>query len=183
MKARRFPAPAKFQVRRYEESDFETVYAIDQLCYIPEIAYSRAELRWYLALAGAQCWVAETLKTKRAPQTIAGFIVTTSRGARGHILTIDVLEKFRRSGVASALLRRAETELEKRGTRETWLETATDNEPAIAFWRDRGYLMRGRLPHYYPNGVDAFAMSKVLAVRAREGMRSGPRHSPVRVRI
>lgn len=167
MKARRFPAPAKFKVRRYEEHDFETLYAIDQLCYAPEIAYSRAELRWYLAMRGAGCWVAENVGAKRVAAKIAGFLVATSRGAHGHILTIDVLEKFRRAKVASSLLRRAEAELAKGGVREMWLETATDNDGAIAFWRNRGYVTRGRLPHYYPNGVDAFAMSKTLAGRAR----------------
>ncbi len=166
MKARRFPAPAKFRVRRYVQNDFETLYAIDQLCYSPEIAYSRAALRWYLSLDGAQCWIAETLKARRAPQAIAAFIVAASHGSHGHILTIDVLEKFRRIGTASALLRRTEAEMEKRGMREIWLETATDNEAAIAFWKKHGYATRGRLPHYYPTGVDALAMSKVLATHA-----------------
>jgi|SRR5690348_12776013 [ribosomal protein S18]-alanine N-acetyltransferase len=166
MKARRFPAPAKFKVRRYEEDDFDTLYAIDQLCYGPEIAYSRAELRWYLAMRGAECWVAENAGAKRGGAKIAGFIVATSRGAHGHILTIDVLEKFRRVGAGRSLLRRAEAELAKCGVREIWLETATDNDGAIAFWKNRGYVTRGRLPHYYPTGVDAFAMSKSFAARA-----------------
>lgn len=166
MKARRFPAPAKFKVRRYEENDFETLYAIDQLCYIPQIAYSRVELHWYLAMRGAECWVAASAGAKRSAAKIAGFIVATSRGAHGHILTIDVLEQFRRAGIGRSLLRRAETELEKRGVREIWLETATDNESTISFWKNRGYITRGLLPHYYPNGVDAFAMSKSLVARA-----------------
>lgn len=166
MKARRFPAPKKFRIRRYGQDDFETLYAIDQLCYAPQIAYSRAELRRYLELFSAECWVAETPDTKRAPQTIAGFLVATSHGSRGHILTIDVLEKFRRAGVGTSLVRHAEAAMEKRGAREIWLETATDNGGAIAFWEKRGYAMRGRLANYYPNGVDAFAMSKILATHA-----------------
>ncbi|HXT87029.1 MAG TPA: N-acetyltransferase [Verrucomicrobiae bacterium] len=163
MKARCSPAPVKFKVRRYEENDFETLYAIDQLCYAPEIAYSRAELRRYLAMPEAECWVAANEGAKRGGAKIGGFIVATSRGAHGHILTIDVLEKFRRAGVGRLLLRRAEREMEKRGAREIWLETAVDNKSAIAFWKNRGYVTRGRLPHYYPTGVDALAMSKNLA--------------------
>lgn len=166
MKARRSPAPKKFRTRRYAQDDFETLYAIDQLCYAPEIAYSRAALRWYLSLPSSECWVAEKPAAKRGPATIAGFIVTTSHGSRGHILTIDVLEKFRRAGVGTSLLKRAEREMEKRRVREIWLETATNNDGAIAFWGKRGYAMRGRLANYYPNGVDAFTMSKILATRA-----------------
>lgn len=166
MKARRFPAPEKFRIRRYAPDDFETLYAIDQLCYAPQIAYSRADLRRYLELLAAECWVAEATTARRAPRAIAGFLVATSHGSRGHILTIDVLEKFRRAGAGTSLLRRAEAEIEKRDGREIWLETAADNDAAIAFWKNRGYIARGRLPHYYPNGVDAFAMSKMLATRA-----------------
>lgn len=165
MKARRFPAPEKFRVRKYVQDDFETLYAIDQLCYAPEIAYSRAELRRYLELPSVECWVVETPNARRVPQAIAGFLVATRQGNRGHILTIDVLEKFRRAGVGTLLLRRGEAEMEKRGATEIWLETATDNDGAIAFWKNRGYVARGRLAHYYPNGVDAFAMSKTLGVQ------------------
>lgn len=163
MKARRFPSPAKFGVREYAAKDFEALYAIDQLCYSPAVAYTRAELRWYLGLPGAGRFVALTRKTSRAAGGIAGFVITTARGAHGHIITIDVLEMYRRKGVASALLRRAEAEMRKRGVQELWLETATNNNAAIAFWKKHGYRVRGRLPNYYPDGMDAFAMSKLVA--------------------
>jgi ribosomal protein S18 acetylase RimI-like enzyme len=164
MKARRFPAPAKFSVREHAERDFETLYAIDQLCYSPAVAYTRAELRWYLGLPGAAALVAVARKTSSATAGIAGFVITTARGAHGHVITIDVLEMYRRKGVASALLRRAETEMKKAGVREVWLETATNNEAAIAFWKRHGYCVRGRLPNYYPDGADALAMSKAVAL-------------------
>ncbi|HEV2305565.1 MAG TPA: N-acetyltransferase [Candidatus Acidoferrales bacterium] len=163
MKARPFPAPAKFNVREYAAKDFETLYAIDQLCYSPAVAYTRAELRWYLGLQGAAGLVAVARRTSSAAAGIAGFVITTARGEHGHIITIDVLEMYRRKGVASALLRRAEAEMKKRGVQEVWLETATNNEAAIAFWRKHGYRVRGRLPNYYPEGMDAFAMSKLIA--------------------
>ncbi|HVA16214.1 MAG TPA: GNAT family N-acetyltransferase, partial [Candidatus Dormibacteraeota bacterium] len=67
------------------------------------------------------------------------------------------------AGVGASLLRRAEARLRKRGAREVWLETATNNESAIAFWQKHGYRTRGRLRNYYPGGLDAFSMSKPLA--------------------
>lgn len=167
MKARSFPSPATFSVREYVAKDFETLYAIDQLCYSPTIAYTRAKLRWYLGLQGAMGLVAVTRGTKSAASGIAGFVVATARGVHGHIITIDVLEMYRRKGAASALLRRAEARMKKAGVREVWLETATNSDVAIAFWKRRGYCARGRLPNYYPNGVDAFAMSKFLARSGR----------------
>lgn len=162
MNARRSPALAKFSIRNYRVEDFEALYAIDQLCYPPAVAYTRAELRWYMALPSSECLVAEARKANGAPAKIAGFVVTAARNLHGHIVTIDVLEMHRRKGIASALLKRAETRIRSADAKEIWLETATNNETAIAFWKRNGYLIRGRLPHYYPDGVDAFAMTKIL---------------------
>ena len=169
MKTGRFPSLRKPSLRLYREIDFETLYAIDQICYAPGIAYTRPELRWYLRLPGAECVVAE----RRANETtrrsrIAGFIVTTCRMIHGHIITIDVVEMFRRSGIGSTLLRRAESRIKKRGIAEVWLETATNNDAAIAFWKKHGYRNRGLLPNYYPGGLAAFVMSKTIGARIAE---------------
>ncbi|MHB8541273.1 MAG: GNAT family N-acetyltransferase [Candidatus Acidiferrales bacterium] len=159
----------KVAIREYDAADFETIYAIDQVCYSPDIAYSRAELEWYLELRGADCLIAEIpgSASKRRKQ-IAGFIITARQNLHGHIVTIDVLEAYRRAGVGTSLLRHAEARLRKRGTREVWLETATDNDAAIAFWEKHGYRTRGRLRNYYPGRLDAFSMSKPLAGAAVE---------------
>ncbi|MGH9728357.1 MAG: GNAT family N-acetyltransferase [Candidatus Acidiferrales bacterium] len=162
----------RFSIREYRAADFEAIYAIDQACYAADIAYSRRELRWYLSLPGAKCLVAEIRAASgrggaaggKAPRKkIAGFILTAQQKLHGHIVTIDVLEAHRREGLGASLLRRAETRLRKHGARTVWLETATDNEAAIAFWQKHGYRTRGRIRNYYPGGLDAFSMSKPLA--------------------
>jgi len=48
------------------------------------------------------------------------------------------------------------------GAQSIKLETATDNASAIAFWQKRGYRTQGVIKNYYPNGRDAFSMSKPL---------------------
>ncbi len=163
--ARRLPSP-NIALRAAREQDFETLYAIDQACYSSEVAYTRDELHWYLSLRGAECIVAEMpkkrLRKSQARSRIAGFVVSISRKLHGHIVTIDVLEIHRRRGVASALLRCAESKMCQQGIQEVWLETATNNESAIAFWKKHGYRSRGLLPNYYPNRLDAYAMSKSL---------------------
>ena len=156
------PAPA---LREAREADFEALYAIDQVCYSPAIAYTREELRWYLGMRGAECVVAEIRTQSAGPAArlrIAGFVVSVSRNAHGHIVTIDVLETYRRAGVGTALLERVELTMAKRGVTDVWLETATNNEAAIAFWKKHGYRSHRRLTHYYADGVDAFSMSKSL---------------------
>ena len=167
MRTQYSPSPAGLTLRAVREEDFETLYAIDQVCYSTAVAYTRAELRWYLDLRGAECTVAEMRARGAQPRArIAGFIVSVSRRTHGHIVTIDVLEMHRRAGVGSALLQRAEEQMARRGATEVWLETATNNEAAIAFWKKHGYRSHGRLASYYPDGLDAFAMSKPLVSAA-----------------
>lgn len=146
----------KFTIREYRPADLGVLYSIDQSCYSLAIAYSLGELRWYLHLPGAACFVAESRKK------ISGFILSAHKGAHGHIITIDVLVPYRGSGVGTALLRKSERNLAEAGVREIWLETATNNNAAVAFWQKHGYRTRGRMKNYYPGGVDAFAMSKHL---------------------
>jgi ribosomal protein S18 acetylase RimI-like enzyme len=150
----------KITLRRYTAEDFETLYQIDQECYEPAIAYSRRELSTYLRFPGADCVLAE------AGRKVVGFCLTSRQGARGYIITIDVLEKFRRRRVGTALLAEVERRLAAHGVQEIGLETATDNESAIAFWQKHGYRTRGVWKGYYPGGRDAFAMSKSLAPTA-----------------
>jgi ribosomal protein S18 acetylase RimI-like enzyme len=146
----------KVHLRDYRPDDFDTLIEIDRRCYEPGIAYSKRDMRAYLQFPGAECILAGT------PREIAGFCISARQRTRGYIITIDVLEKYRKSGVGSALLREVERRLAANGVREVRLETATDNESAIAFWNKHGYRTLGVEKGYYPGGRDAFAMTKIL---------------------
>lgn len=145
--------------RAYQPGDFDTLYAIDQVCYPSDIAYSKRTLQWFLNLPGAACVVAET---SGAP---VGFILAESDAGRGHIITLDVLEHARRRGIGTALLDTIEHTFAGRGVREVALETATNNEAAVAFWNKHGYRTVGVLKRYYSGRLDAYSMQKLLRVR------------------
>jgi ribosomal protein S18 acetylase RimI-like enzyme len=155
----------KFTLRNYQTEDFDTLIQIDQACYEPGVAYSKRDMRAYLQFPGAECVLAVTSRE------IAGFCISARQRARGYIVTIDVLEKYRKLGAGSALLREMERRLATNGVREIGLETATDNESAIAFWKKHGYRTRGVEKGYYSGGRDAFAMTKIisLARASKEG--------------
>ena len=89
--------PAKIFLRPYTPEDFEALYEIDQACYAPGIAYSRPELRAYLRFPNADCLIA-VIRGKPV-----GFCLTAHRENRGHIITIDVLEAYRRHKIGSRL--------------------------------------------------------------------------------
>lgn len=143
-------------LRSAQQTDHETLYQIDQVCYLRGIAYSRRTLKWFLALPGAECLVAE------AAGAIVGFILTEAAGAQAHIITIDVLAEHRRAGLGTMLLREVEQRLAARSVREVHLETAHDNVAAIAFWHKHGYRTCGVLRNYYLDRIDALAMTKRL---------------------
>jgi ribosomal protein S18 acetylase RimI-like enzyme len=143
-------------VRNFKPEDFDTLYEIDQACYEPEVAYSKRELRAYLRFSGSDCLVAA------AETQIAGFCISARRDESGYIVTIDVLPQFRRDHVGTRLLQEIERRLAANGVHEIALETATDNDSAVAFWTKHGYRNRGVKKDYYPGGRDAFAMSKTL---------------------
>jgi len=130
---------------------------MDQACYPKTIAYGRREMKTYLQSEGSHCIVAEMAGTK------AGFILTERSSEFAHIITLDVLEPFRRQTVGSQLLGAAEREARADGAAIMYLETATTNKAAIALWKKHGYLETGTIENYYGRGQNAFEMLKKLA--------------------
>jgi ribosomal-protein-alanine N-acetyltransferase len=170
-----------FVLRDFRPEDFDNLWRIDQECFAPGIAYSRAELAAYIRLRGAFTLIAEALAEGRekndmskiieSSPTILGFIVAqrTRRGV-GHILTIDVPPTSRRLGIGSQLLTTAEDRLRDAACHSVVLETAVDNSTALAFYKRHDYCVAKTIPRYYSNGVDAFVLEKELdsgSVRSR----------------
>ena len=91
-----------------------------------------------------------------------GFIVVQT-GRTGHVITIDVSPKARRSGVGSLLINAAEERLRASGAHAVGLETAVDNVAALSFYKRHGYSVVRTWPRYYSNGVDALVLKKQLS--------------------
>ena len=146
------------QIRAFQPEDLEGLYRLDQSCYPPGIAYSRYALREFLGAPGARAWVAEET------ETLVGFVIVQRIGRdRGHVITLDVREDQRRRSIGTKLLTIGEEWLARQGVRRVRLETAVNNEPAVAFWQKAGYEVTGRLPRYYLDRDDAYRMEKELA--------------------
>lgn len=143
-------------LRAYDPGDFLELYRIDQECYPRGIAYSKTTLRWFLNLPGTECLLAEN------DGVTAGFILTEEEPPLAHIITIDVIASARRSGVGSKLLNAIETNLARRAVRTVVLETAINNDAAVAFWKKHGYRVAGILKRYYVGRLDAYEMNKDL---------------------
>jgi ribosomal-protein-alanine N-acetyltransferase len=149
-------APSLARLRSYFPSDFETLYRIDQICFPKGIAYGRFEMKVYLRARGSYCLLAES------GGNVAGFILAELAPDEGHIVTLDVLEDYRRQGIGSLLLSAAENEMVSRGGKRMVLETATTNKAAIALWNKHGYRETGIIENYYGLGQNALKMQKLL---------------------
>ena len=167
-----------FAIREFEPADFDALWRVDQSCFPPGIAYSRAELRFYIRRRGSFTLVAssaampssgsgqgekKSVPTSVANSAVSGFIVAEANRGSGHIITIDVLAAARRAGVGSLLLRAAEDRLRCAQCPSVGLETAVDNVSALAFYKRHGYSVIETLPRYYSNGVDALVLEKNLS--------------------
>jgi ribosomal-protein-alanine N-acetyltransferase len=153
-------------LRNYEPADLDALWRIDQACFEPGIAYSRRDLQAYIGRRNTLTIVAEDGAENPG---IVGFLVVHATSKSGHLITIDVLEAARRSGVGSQLVDAAETWLRERGCLTLSLETAVNNVGAIHFYKRHGFHLVGTVPHYYRNGLDAFVLKKDLRPAAGGG--------------
>lgn len=151
-----------FNIRDYRAADFDRLWEIDQQCFPPGIAYTQMELSGFITRRNAIILVAEFALAEAG--TIAGFVVTHPiRRKYGRILTLDIIPRARRAGLASRLMAACEQRLRALGCTHVYLETAVDNEPALRLYRKLGYEVLRRLPGYYSSHhLDAFQMGKHL---------------------
>ena len=149
-------------LRGVERSDLDALFTLDQQCFRPGIAYSRADLRYYLVHPRSLCVVAEDDSTK----AVLGFIIAESylEHARriGHIITIDVAPSERRKGLGSRLMSAMLDRLTSAGTASLRLEVAVDNIDAQVFYRRLGFSQTGRIRGFYLGRLDALVMERGL---------------------
>ncbi|MCU1304029.1 MAG: GCN5-related N-acetyltransferase [Candidatus Sulfotelmatobacter sp.] len=165
----RYNGSVAFTIRDFQPADFDTLWRIDQACFPAGISYSRAELQTYMRRRGSFTLLAvKDAASKHSSgidsldSSVGGFIVAEADRGSGHIITIDVVKKTRRSGVGSLLLQAAEDRLRAARARSVELETAVDNVTALSFYKRHGYTVIRTIPRYYSNGVDALVLNKDL---------------------
>jgi ribosomal protein S18 acetylase RimI-like enzyme len=152
-----------FRLRPYVHNDFEQLFKLDQQCFPPDIAYSRAELSSYVERKGSFTLVAEDSDGKTNAEKIAGFItVEITREGYGHIITIDTRPQHRRKGLGTLLINGAEKKIKDLQGFMVALEVAVDNVAAITFYKRHKFNVLKTLPRYYNGKVDGLLMTKRL---------------------
>lgn len=151
-----------FSLRAVSPDDFPSLYALDQACFDPGIAWSKAELLYFLRYPGNIGVLAEDESGRLAGFAIAG--KQRRQGAIfGRLITIDVDSPVRRRGVGHVLLEEIERQLRAAGATAVLLEVAVDNATAQRFYERHGFIRTGRIPGYYLGRIDALVMEKQLS--------------------
>lgn len=144
------------KVREAALEDLGGLMSLEEECFGVE-KFSEATLNAFLLRDDAFALVAE-----EEGVVGAALCLCSSSRAEGRIASIAVLERERRRGVGSLLLRETEARLEARGARTFGLEVDVENGPAIAMYTKHGYALRAIVRDYYGAGRHAYVMEKSL---------------------
>jgi len=144
---------SEVSIRDARPGDAPRLYEIDQICFAPYIAYSRAEILFLLTRRSSIARVAEL------SGDAAGFVIgQAGPGVESHVITLDVIPEARRRKIGTLLMSALHEEFRRRGIERVILEVDTTNETAQQFYRGFGYE-RGELLHgYYQGRSDAYRM-------------------------
>jgi ribosomal-protein-alanine N-acetyltransferase len=139
--------------------DLDVLHSIERECFTSE-AYTREQLAYLLGSPNALCFVA-----KDGSETV-GFIIGMKENygkiTVGHIITIDVSSRHRRTGVGLQLLDKLEQEFLGKGVKTVYLEVRTDNRAARKLYAKKGYTELEPLEDYYAKGKHGLRMKKEL---------------------
>jgi ribosomal-protein-alanine N-acetyltransferase len=144
-------------LRAFRSEDLETLYKIDQACFAPGISYPREELSGFISQRRSRTWVAQE------SGEIVGFLIAERQAQKvAHIVTIDVVDRWRRRRVGSLLMDATEHWAREQKLLFVYLETAENNTAAQRFYEARGYRKVDRVANYYSDGTSAWVMLKWL---------------------
>lgn len=144
-------------IRNCRTEEIRILHQIDQACFPDFMAYSHAELHFYLAHPRAVSKIAER------DGKIVGFAVGhCGPRSQAHVITLDVMPDARRCRVGTRLMEILHGEFRRRGMTESMLEVDTTNEAAVRFYAKLGYERRALLPGYYQSRRDAYRMIMLL---------------------
>lgn len=90
-------------------------------------------------------------RVERGFSSLKGYKLTK----KGHIVSIAIIDEYRRKGIATRLLEEALQGFREYEASESFLEVRESNIEAVNFYEKIGYVRKKVLPGYYRDGEDA----------------------------
>lgn len=78
---------------------------------------------------------------------------------KGHVVSIAVLDEYRRKGIGNALVEESINGVKVRNCDEFYLEVRCSNIAAVRLYEKLGFAIRQQLNAYYRDGEDAYLMA------------------------
>ena len=105
---------------------------------------------------------------------LVGYCVSSLEGRLSHLISIAVLPKGRRQGIATALLKNLIGYLEAHRVEQLWLEVKQGNNEAIKLYEKFDFARMMTLENYYSDGSAALRMRmsfkrQVVKVEDKQG--------------
>jgi ribosomal-protein-alanine N-acetyltransferase len=154
-----------FRLREAGLADVAVLSALHARCF--EESWSPQSMLEVMGSPGVRAWIAVV----SAPRSIApagllpvGFAIARAVTDEAELLSIGVIEKCRRQGLATQLLAQVIDFVASRGVEKLFLEVAEDNPGAQALYRAHGFTRVGRRPDYY-RGRDGTATAALTLRR------------------
>jgi [ribosomal protein S18]-alanine N-acetyltransferase len=146
---------------RAEAVHAEVLAALHAQCF--DRGWSVQSIAELMNLPGALALLAEL-----APAQPVGFVIVLRAADVSEILTLGVIERHRRSGIARELIAEAGRILAEQGARSLHIEVAESNKPAMTLYEKLGFRHTGRRRDYYAlrqgGREDAVTMMSLLPI-------------------
>ena len=147
-------------IRRASAEDLETIHKIEKECFLSE-AFTKEQIEYFLAAPNVINLIAEL--NGKPVGFVTGALEKYEGEVVGHIYSVDVLEKYRRRGVASRLIEELEKAFAQEGVRTCYLEVKVDNIAARSLYEKLGYRAFEVLLNYYGIGAHGIRLRKRLS--------------------
>lgn len=150
----------QIHIRLFQPEDLQRVIAINRTC-LPEnypglffmSLYESFPKAFIVAVdEGSGEIVGYVMgRVERGFSSLKGYKLTK----KGHIVSIAIIDEYRRKGIATRLLEEALEGFKEYGATESFLEVRESNIEAINLYEKLGYVSKKVLPGYYRDGEDA----------------------------
>lgn len=155
-----------YTIRKARKEDVPTVMYINKVSLpenYPEWFFEEHLERWGEAFFVAEVDGKVVGYVMSRVEYGAPFVVEGTFVKKGHIVSIAVLEQYRRRGIGRSLMEHALKALkEVYDCKEVYLEVRVSNEPAIRLYERLGFRKVRIIPMYYLDGEDAYLMAREL---------------------
>ncbi len=154
-----------FKLRKFEPDDLQDVMRINRVC-LPE-NYSD------MFFVDLHERFPDTFIVAEEDHEMVGYIMCRIEVGlsnfglgglirKGHVVSLAVMPKARRKGIASALIKSAMDGMCGYKAKQIYLEVRVTNEAGINLYKKIGFEISRTIPSYYSDGEDAYVMSEKL---------------------